>query len=73
MQKEAYMLKKKCITLRSETEWIETLNNGWNTLVFDDVDNIKRELKIAPGAYMPDIYGTGKAAEEIVKIIKENI
>lgn len=73
MQKEAYMLKKKCITVRSETEWTETLNNGWNTLVFDQVEDIKNELKIAPGVYIPDIYGTGNAAHEIVEIIKENI
>ena len=73
MQKEAYMLRKKCITVRSETEWIETLNNGWNTLVFDHVDDIKNKLKNSPGEYIPDIYGTGNAANEIVKIIKENI
>lgn len=73
MQKEAYMLKKKCITVRSETEWTETLNNGWNTLVFNRVEDIKEELNISPGEYIPDIYGTGNAAKEIVSIIKENI
>ena len=73
MQKEAYMLKKKCITVRSETEWTETLNNGWNTLVFDHLDGIKNELKNSPGEYIPDIYGTGNAAKEIVEIIQKNI
>ena len=73
MQKEAYMLRKKCITVRSETEWTETLNNGWNTLVFENVDDINEELKITPGEYIPDIYGTGNAAKEIVGIIKETI
>ncbi|MEO7316275.1 MAG: UDP-N-acetylglucosamine 2-epimerase (non-hydrolyzing) [Ginsengibacter sp.] len=71
MQKEAYMLEKKCITVRSETEWTETLTNGWNTLVFDHIDDIKNELKISPGEYIPDIYGTGNAANEIVEIIKQ--
>ena len=73
MQKEAYMLEKKCITIRSETEWTETLSNGWNTLVFDQINDIKKVLKILPGKYIPDIYGTGKAAKEIVEIIKVNI
>ena len=33
-------MKKQCITIRSETEWTETLNGGWNTLVFNDLDPI---------------------------------
>lgn len=73
MQKEAYMLKKKCITLRSETEWPETLTNGWNTLVFDKPEEIKEVLQLSPGKYIADIYGTGKAAKEIAEIIKKNI
>jgi UDP-GlcNAc3NAcA epimerase len=73
MQKEAYMLGKKCITVRSETEWIETLQNGWNTLVFDDVNEIPAILKIAPGEYIPDIYGKGNAAKEIVAIINDRL
>lgn len=73
MQKEAYMLQKKCITLRSETEWTETLNSGWNTLVFDDLDQIKVALKAPLGPYTEHIYGSGNAALEITQIIKEHI
>ncbi len=73
MQKEAYMLQKKCITLRSETEWTETLQNGWNTLVFDDVNEIASILPIPCGTYVPDIYGKGKAANEIVSIIRNKL
>ena len=73
MQKEAYMLQKKCITVRSETEWTETLKSGWNTLVFHTIREIPAILKITPGEYTPDIYGTGNAAKEIVDIIKDRL
>jgi UDP-GlcNAc3NAcA epimerase len=73
MQKEAYMLQKKCITVRSETEWIETLQNGWNTLVFDNVDKIPEILKVPCGAHFPDVYGKGNAAAEIVQIIHSRL
>lgn len=69
MQKEAYMLKRKCITLRSETEWTETLLNGWNTLIFDDIERIATEVGNQPGDYIENVYGTGDAAAEIVKVI----
>lgn len=73
MQKEAYMLKRKCITIRSETEWTETLVNGWNTLLFHDLEQLKKVIHNAPGAYVEGIYGNGNAAAEIVSIIKENL
>ncbi|MBE7175754.1 MAG: UDP-N-acetylglucosamine 2-epimerase (non-hydrolyzing) [Mucilaginibacter polytrichastri] len=73
IQKEAYMLQKKCVTIRSETEWVETLENGWNTLVFHKVDDIGNALQTVPGIYVDDLYGTGNAAQEIVKEIRENI
>ncbi len=71
IQKEAYVLQKKCITLRSETEWVETLKNGWNTLVFDDLSQIKPALAETPGPYTENLYGDGHAAEQIVGVIKQ--
>lgn len=65
VQKEAYLLKKKCVTIRPETEWIETLEHGWNTLVFQDLSVLPRVLALHPGEYFPDLYGTGSAAKEI--------
>ncbi len=73
MQKEAYILQKKCITLRSETEWVETLHNGWNTLVFDQLEVLPSVLSQSPGAYIDGIYGNGHAAEEITEIIKKHL
>lgn len=73
MQKEAYMLQKKCITLRSETEWTETLQHNWNTLVYDDISLLAQVIKEPCGNYIQQLYGNGHAAEEIVSIIKNNI
>ncbi|PPK99539.1 non-hydrolyzing UDP-N-acetylglucosamine 2-epimerase [Parapedobacter indicus] len=73
MQKEAYILRKKCVTLRSETEWIETLQHGWNQLVYDNLAELRIALHREPGKYIENLYGNGRAAQEIVNIIKDNI
>ncbi|HNF71634.1 MAG TPA: UDP-N-acetylglucosamine 2-epimerase, partial [Chitinophagaceae bacterium] len=73
MQKEAYILGKKCITLRSETEWTETLHHGWNTLVFEQPEDIRTMVHQPCGEYIPGIYGNGQAAEEITGLIKKHL
>ncbi|WP_118952455.1 non-hydrolyzing UDP-N-acetylglucosamine 2-epimerase [Taibaiella helva] len=73
MQKEAYMLQRKCITLRSETEWTETLEHGWNTLLFHNLEHLQEEIDKPCGTYIADLYGKGNAAEEIVRIIRDRI
>ena len=72
MQKEAYILKKKCITIRTETEWVETLKDNWNSLVFEDLQSIKEELKQLPFNHNDTLYGNGYAAKEIFEIINTN-
>lgn len=69
MQKEAYTLRKKCLTIRSETEWTETLKGNWNQLVFDHLKEISNKLNIEPENYRENLYGDGNAAGEILETI----
>jgi UDP-GlcNAc3NAcA epimerase len=71
MQKEAYWLTKKCITIRKETEWIETLKNGNNTLLFEDLSNINSILKEKSHSWDNTLYGEGNTSTKIVDIINE--
>ncbi|MFZ4754367.1 MAG: non-hydrolyzing UDP-N-acetylglucosamine 2-epimerase [Chitinophagaceae bacterium] len=73
IQKEAYILKRPCITLRSETEWTETLQNGWNTLVFDNLQDIQTVIAQSPGLYQENLYGDGHAAEQITTLIRQHL
>lgn len=70
MQKEAYWLKVPCITLRDETEWVETVKLGWNILTGADTSRIMAAVKtFAPPVDHPPLYGDGKAAEHCLKIL----
>jgi UDP-GlcNAc3NAcA epimerase len=73
IQKEAYILKTRCITLRSETEWTETLEGNWNTLVFSNLDEIPTKLKEPLGTHSELLYGNGNAAAEIVALIQAHL
>jgi len=69
IQKEAYILKTPCITIRSETEWLETLTGGWNVLCFDDLNNLSSLIQREQGQHFENVYGNGKTASEIVRVI----
>jgi UDP-GlcNAc3NAcA epimerase len=73
IQKEAYMLRKRCITVRSETEWNDTLTHGWNTLVFEDIERIGSLVHQTPGAYIPNMFGDGKATQFITTTLLEKL
>ncbi len=72
IQKEAYMLKVPCITLRENTEWIETVEDGWNALVGNDKQKILDAVNhFEPAEKQNDHYGKGNASKKIKKIIDE--
>jgi UDP-GlcNAc3NAcA epimerase len=67
VQKEAYWLGVPCITLRDETEWVETVQAGWNVLTGADSDRIVQAVhSFAPSAVRPSFYGDGSAATRCV-------
>ncbi|MCK4784074.1 MAG: UDP-N-acetylglucosamine 2-epimerase, partial [Desulfobacteraceae bacterium] len=45
VQKEAFFLKTPCLTMREETEWVETVESGWNNIVGSDQNKVTRALK----------------------------
>jgi UDP-N-acetylglucosamine 2-epimerase len=70
VQREAYFMKKPCLTLRDETEWTETVQVGWNKLVGVDVDRILNEWRtFSPPVKYPPIFGDGTAGEKIAEVI----
>jgi UDP-N-acetylglucosamine 2-epimerase len=60
-----------CITLRANTEWIETVEAGWNTLVDLDTRAALAALARVPPTERPQLYGDGHAAERCVRAIGE--
>ncbi|MCK5548863.1 MAG: UDP-N-acetylglucosamine 2-epimerase (non-hydrolyzing) [Thermoplasmata archaeon] len=72
VQKEAYFFGKPCITLRKRTEWVETVEDGWNTLVGADKKKIAQAVKgFKPRGKRKKHYGNGTAVKKICRILEE--
>ena len=70
VQKEAYWAKKPCITIREETEWVETLNGRWNQLTGPNTSKILDAMSKEPNTKWVPLYGDGNASTVIAEKIQ---
>jgi UDP-N-acetylglucosamine 2-epimerase len=73
VQKEAYFAGVPCVTLRDTTEWVETVDAGWNVLVDLDLHSALTALDESPPAERPQLYGDGRAGERVVAAIDAHV
>lgn len=66
VQKEAYLAGVPCVTMRDTTEWVETVDVGWNVLVDLDAQAARAALQRTPPPERPELYGDGRAGERVV-------
>lgn len=73
VQKEAFFYGVPCVTMRDETEWVETVDLGWNSLVGASQEKIVYASKVfdTPKLIQPSPYGDGQASAKIVRILLE--
>jgi UDP-N-acetylglucosamine 2-epimerase (non-hydrolysing)/UDP-GlcNAc3NAcA epimerase len=71
VQKEAYLAGVPCVTMRDTTEWVETVDAGWNVLVDLDRDAALAALRRTPPLQRAQLYGDGRAGERVVGAIDD--
>lgn len=72
VQKEAFFYRVPCITVRNETEWVETVESGWNAVVGALADRMVKAFETLTGSgNRTDVqpYGDGHAAERIIELL----
>jgi UDP-N-acetylglucosamine 2-epimerase (non-hydrolysing)/UDP-GlcNAc3NAcA epimerase len=73
LQKEAYLARVPCVTLRATTEWTETVDSGWNTLVDLDAQAALQALESQPPSEHPALYGDGHAGERVLDALRLHV
>ncbi|HET6866083.1 MAG TPA: UDP-N-acetylglucosamine 2-epimerase (non-hydrolyzing) [Solirubrobacteraceae bacterium] len=73
LQKEAYLAGVPCVTLRSTTEWTETVEHGWNVLVDLDAEAAVSAVERPAPDDRPPLYGDGHAGERVVDALRLHV
>lgn len=71
VQKEAYFMKVPCVTIREQTEWVETLSGEANILTGTDTEKILAAVQKEVNPEYKEVFGDGQASEKIVDMISK--
>jgi UDP-N-acetylglucosamine 2-epimerase (non-hydrolysing) len=71
LQKEAFLLRVPCTTVRSETEWVETVELGWNVLATSSAEILAGVTRPRPRPTRAEPYGDGFAAERVISTLRD--